>query len=77
VHGALVGVHGGQLALGVVQLLGAVDAGAQLDAVGDQEVELLVVHQREVADHGELQLLAELGGAVGWRTRRRGGRPGS
>jgi hypothetical protein len=54
----------GQLALGVVELLGAVDAGAQLDPVGDQEVELLVVHEREVADHRELQLLAELAGAA-------------
>jgi hypothetical protein len=32
--------------------------------VADQEVELLVVHQREVRDHRELQLLAELGGAA-------------
>ena len=41
----------------VVDVLGAVDAGADLDLVAYEVFELLLVHQREVAHHRELELL--------------------
>jgi hypothetical protein len=43
-----------------VQVLGAVDAGADLHAVVEQVGELLLVHEGEVGHQGELQFLAEL-----------------
>jgi hypothetical protein len=56
--GLLPGVAARQDALLVVQRLGAVDAGADLHLVIDEVPELLVVHQREVRHHRELELLA-------------------
>jgi hypothetical protein len=43
-----------------MQVLGTVDAGADLHLVVEEEGELLLVHQREVGHHGELEELPHL-----------------
>jgi hypothetical protein len=76
VDGALVGVHGGELALGVVQLLGAVDAGAQLDAVATRKSSFSSSISEKLLTMVNCSCLPS-SARGGWRTRRRGGRPGS
>ncbi len=51
--------HPGELALLVVDVSRAVDARADLDLVLEEVVHDLLGHEREVRDHGELEILAD------------------
>ncbi len=53
-------VHPRELALLVVDLGRPVDAGADLHLVREQPVEFLLVHQGEIRDHRELDLLPDV-----------------